>query len=47
MFPNWRFSLVAAVLGVFCGLAWRERRSIQASMVTHALAATAFRVFFQ
>jgi membrane protease YdiL (CAAX protease family) len=47
MFPNWRFSLVAAVLGVFCGLAWRERRSIQASMVTHALTATAFRVFFQ
>ena len=46
-FPNWRFSLVAAVLGLFCGLAWREKRSIQASMVTHALAATLFRVFFQ
>jgi membrane protease YdiL (CAAX protease family) len=46
-FPNWRFSLVAAVLGLFCGLAWREKRSVQTSMVTHALAATAFRVFFQ
>ena len=46
-FPNWRFSLVAAVLGLFCGFAWREKRSIQASMVTHALAATVFRVFFQ
>ena len=46
-FPNWRFSLVAAVLGLFCGFAWQEKRSIQASMVTHALAATAFRVFFQ
>ena len=46
-FPNWRFALVAAVLGVFCGLAWRGQRRVQASMVTHALAATVFRVFFQ
>jgi membrane protease YdiL (CAAX protease family) len=47
LFPNWRFSIVAAVLGIFCGLAYRENRSIQTSMVTHALAATVFRVFFQ
>ena len=45
-FPNWRYSAVAATLGLFCGMAWRETRSIQASMVTHALAATIYRVFF-
>jgi len=47
MFPNWRFAIVAAIFGLCCGLAWRESRSIQASMVTHALGATLYRVFFQ
>lgn len=46
-FPNWRYSIVAGILGLFCGLAWRQTRSIQAGMVTHALAATLYRVFFQ
>jgi membrane protease YdiL (CAAX protease family) len=46
-FPNWRFAVVAALFGLCCGLAWRESRSIQASMVTHALGATLYRVFFQ
>jgi membrane protease YdiL (CAAX protease family) len=46
-FPNWRFSLVAAIAGVFYGLAWRTARSIQASMVAHALTVTLWRVFFQ
>ncbi|MDP9171144.1 MAG: CPBP family intramembrane metalloprotease [Acidobacteriota bacterium] len=45
-FPNWRYSIVAGILGLFCGMAWRQTRSIQASMVTHALAATVYRVFF-
>ncbi|MEP6715006.1 MAG: CPBP family intramembrane glutamic endopeptidase [Terriglobia bacterium] len=45
-FPNWRYSIVAGILGLFCGLVWRKTRSIQASMVTHALAATVYRVFF-
>jgi membrane protease YdiL (CAAX protease family) len=47
LFPNWRFALVAALFGLCCGLAWRESRSIQAGMVTHALGATLYRVFFQ
>jgi membrane protease YdiL (CAAX protease family) len=47
IFPNWRFALVAAVFGLFCGLAWRQTRTIQSAMVTHALAATLYRVFFQ
>jgi membrane protease YdiL (CAAX protease family) len=47
IFPNWRFAIVAAVFGVICGLAWRQTRTIQSSMVTHALAATLYRLFFQ
>jgi membrane protease YdiL (CAAX protease family) len=47
IFPNWRFAIVAAIFGLCCGQAWRESRSIQASMVTHALGATLYRVFFQ
>jgi membrane protease YdiL (CAAX protease family) len=46
-FPNWRFAIVAAVFGLFCGLSWRESRSVQAAMVTHALGATFYQVFFQ
>ena len=45
-FPNWRFVIVATVFGTFCGLAWREKRSVPTSMVTHALGATLYRVFF-
>lgn len=46
-YPNWRFAAVATIFGLFCGLAWREKRSVPASMVTHALGATLYRVFFQ
>ncbi len=45
-FPNWRFSMVAAIAGLFYGLAWQRAKSIQASMVTHALTVTLWRVFF-
>ncbi len=45
-FPNWRFAAMAAVAGVFYGLAFRQARSIRASMVTHALTVTVWRVFF-
>lgn len=45
-FPNWRFALLAAVAGVFYGLAFRQAGSIRASMVTHALTFTTLRVFF-
>jgi membrane protease YdiL (CAAX protease family) len=46
LFPNWRWALVAAVLGWFCGRARNQAGSIRASMVTHALVATAWRAFF-
>jgi len=45
-FPNWRVSILAGILGVFCGLAFRQARSIRAPMVTHALTVTVVRLFF-
>ena len=45
-FPNWRFAVLATVAGVFYGLAFRQARSIRASMVTHALTVTTWRLFF-
>ena len=46
-FPNWRWVLVAGVMGWFCGRARNQAGSIRASMVTHTLAVTAWRAFFQ
>ena len=45
-FPNWRIAAIAAVLGICCGLAFRQTRSIRAPMVTHALVVTTWRIFF-
>jgi membrane protease YdiL (CAAX protease family) len=45
-FPNWRFAIVAGIAGVFYGLAFTKAGSVRASMVTHALAVTTWRVFF-
>jgi membrane protease YdiL (CAAX protease family) len=44
-FPNWKAVAVNVILGWFCGQAYRERRSVAASGITHALATTAWRVF--
>jgi membrane protease YdiL (CAAX protease family) len=44
VFPNWRWAIVAAILGVFCGLAWRKTRSIQSAMVTHTLIVAVYQV---
>jgi membrane protease YdiL (CAAX protease family) len=45
-FPNWRVAVIAGVLGLFCGLALIKARSVKASMVTHALVVTTWRMFF-
>jgi uncharacterized protein len=45
-FPNWQMVAMATVAGVFYGLAFRRARSIRASMVTHALTVTAWKLFF-
>jgi uncharacterized protein len=45
-FPNWKWAAVAGLLGWFCGRARNQAGSIRASMVTHAMVATAWRAFF-
>lgn len=45
-FPNWRFAILAAIAGVFYGLAFREGRGVRAAMVAHALVVTVWRTFF-
>jgi membrane protease YdiL (CAAX protease family) len=45
-FPNWRFAALASAAGIFYGMAYRQAKSIRASMVAHALTATTLRVFF-
>lgn len=43
--PNWRWAILATLLGYFCGRARNQANSIAASIVTHALAVTAWRSF--
>lgn len=45
-FPNWRFAILAAVAGLFCGRAYLGGRSVRAAMVAHALVNTAWKIFF-
>jgi membrane protease YdiL (CAAX protease family) len=45
-FPNWNFVIMATIAGWFCGRAYRERQSVVASSITHALVITVWRVFF-
>jgi membrane protease YdiL (CAAX protease family) len=45
-FPNWRWALVAAVLGVVCGHARNQTGGIRAGTVTHALVVATWRAFF-
>ena len=43
-FPNWQFAILAAILGLFCGIAFLQTRSMRASMITHTLVAGVFRL---
>ena len=45
-FPNWRWLIIAGILGWFCGRARNQALSIRAGMVTHALAVATWRGFF-
>jgi membrane protease YdiL (CAAX protease family) len=45
-FPNWKFAVLAALAGIFYGLAYIRAGSIRAAMVTHAMVVTTWRVFF-
>ena len=46
VFPNWRWALIATVLGWFCGHARNQAGSIRAGVVTHALVVATWRGFF-
>ncbi len=46
-FPNWRFAIVAAVAGVFYGLAFRRGGGIRAAMVTHSLTVVTWKILFR
>jgi membrane protease YdiL (CAAX protease family) len=45
-FPNWKWVLIAGVMGWFCGRARNQAGSIRAAMVTHTLVITTWRAFF-
>ena len=45
-FPNWRWALIATVLGLCCGSARNQAGGIRAGVVTHALAVAVWRAFF-
>ncbi len=46
-FPNWEFSALAAVAGLFYGRAYLEGGGVRAAMVTHALVVTTWRTLFR
>lgn len=46
-FPDWRRAIVAAVLGLACGIAYWQAGSIRAPMVTHAFVVVTWRVLFK
>lgn len=45
-FPNWRWAIIATVLGLCCGHARNQAGGIRAGVVTHALAVAMWRAFF-
>jgi CAAX protease family protein len=44
---NWRYVLLAAIAGVFYGRAWRQRRQLLASVITHAAVDVAWSLWFR
>jgi membrane protease YdiL (CAAX protease family) len=46
-FPNWKRAVVAGVLGIACGYAYAQAKSIRAPMVTHTLVVVTWRMLFR
>jgi uncharacterized protein len=44
---NWRYVLLAAIAGLFYGRAWREKRRLFASSITHASVDTVWSLWFR
>jgi len=45
-FPNWKWALIATLLGLVCGHARNQTGGIRAGVVTHALVVATWRAFF-
>jgi uncharacterized protein len=45
--PNYRYLLMASIAGVFYGLAWRSRKNVLTSSITHTLVNTGWNLFFR
>jgi CAAX protease family protein len=45
--PNYRYMLMASVAGVFYGLAWRSRKNVLTSSITHTLVNTCWNLFLR
>ena len=46
-FPTWQMAVLAGVMGVFYGLAYRTGGGVRAAMVAHALVVTTWKTFFR
>ena len=46
-FPDWRRAVLAAILGMACGIAYLQTGTVRTSMVTHAFVVATWRVFFR
>jgi uncharacterized protein len=44
---NWRYVLLAAIAGIFYGRAWRARRQLLASVITHTAVDVAWSLWFR
>jgi membrane protease YdiL (CAAX protease family) len=47
VFPNWRYSLLATIAGIFYGRTWRKTNSIFTSATVHALVDTIWHAAFR
>ncbi|HET9942896.1 MAG TPA: CPBP family intramembrane glutamic endopeptidase [Terriglobia bacterium] len=45
--PNYRYMVMASIAGVFYGLAWRSRKNVLTSSITHTLVNTGWNLFFR
>jgi hypothetical protein len=44
---NWRYVLLAAIAGIFYGRAWRARRKVLASSITHTAVDVVWSLWFR
>lgn len=47
VFPNWRYSVLAVIAGIFYGRTWRKTRSIFPAAIVHGLVDTIWHLLFR